>query len=103
MSKIQIRTRHLDTDETHSDVKAASERGEEITPAAAVTIASWWQAPGGTGYVLAGFASGAKVDRDELLEDIFYTSTEAYRDGNLSVEDKLALDMLSTFVIRYEK
>jgi hypothetical protein len=74
----------------------------EISDASAVAIASWWQAPSGTGYVLAGFASGCVVDRDELLDDIAATRREADAEYHTD-EERTALDCLSTFVLHYGK
>ena len=49
------------------------EPGELIEPEHAVTIAAFWQAPKGIGSTLASFASGARVDFDELVTDIELT------------------------------
>jgi hypothetical protein len=82
-------------------VKVCAGAGE-IPEATAVTIASWWQSPGNIGCVLASFASGAEVNRTALLDDIHSTRRqEGYYSGTMSDEDKLALDMLATFIINY--
>lgn len=75
--------------------------GREISPATAVTIASWWQS---SGSVLAGFASGTEVNRAALLDDIAATRTaEGYHSGRMNTADMLDLDMLATFVLNYGK
>ncbi|WP_236973151.1 hypothetical protein, partial [Mycobacterium avium] len=70
--------------------------------ATAVTIASWWQSPGGIGKALAAFASGSPVSRQELLDDIAATRTEhGYHTLAMLPRDRHALDCLSTFVLRH--
>ena len=77
---------------------------QEVAPTTALTIASWWQSSGPVGSVLASFASGAEVDRAELLEDIHKLRlADGYFNGTMEQADKIALDMLSTFIIRYEE
>lgn len=87
-------------------------RREEIPAPVAVTIASWWQSSGAVGSVLAAFASGCEVTRLSLLEDIHQTrlangyfgpSGDPFTRGDMMPENRLALDMLSTFVINYGK
>lgn len=93
---IQVRERHLPSVEVLDQVRERVGR-EELTDAAAVTIASWYQAPRGTGSVLATFASGLPVNREDLSRDVSDTIDECYdRLGNL---DRRALDMLGTWVL----
>jgi hypothetical protein len=103
MNTIQVSARGIDGDSAYANVAAVSVMGYgEIEPETAVTIAAMWQSPGTVGHVLAGFASGAPVDREELLDDIYRTrKTEGYFTGGMSAADKDALDCLSTFVIHY--
>ncbi len=70
----------------------------EIQPETALAIASWWQSSGTVGSVLAGFASGAAVERRALLDDITRTRATA---GYIAPHDQIALDCLCTFVIHY--
>lgn len=103
MNTIQVKAGHNFTVEALGDVESVlSQDGplkfrREITPESAVTIASWWQSSGTVGSVLAAFASGAEVDRTELLDDIAATWPEAI--GGI---DGDALDCLSTFVINHQ-
>jgi hypothetical protein len=104
MNTIQVRVQHVLSEEAYTDVNAviSDSVDREIHESTAVTIASWWQAPAGTGYVLAGFASGATVDRTALLDDIYYTNRQEGRDdGTMTEQDANALDCLATFVINY--
>jgi hypothetical protein len=99
MAKIQIKERHSESSWAYSDVRFCSEpvvvaRGQLIRANTAVTIASWWQSPGSVGSVLAGFASGAEVDTDELLEDIEAT----HRMHQMEFRDSQALARLVDFV-----
>lgn len=104
MSTIQIRASHVDTHSVGTDVLTSHNTGREISPATAVTIASWWQSSGSVGSVLAGFASGTEVNRAALLDDIAATRTaEGYHSGRMNTADMLDLDMLATFVLNYGK
>lgn len=85
--------------DVRTEVIRASIAREEINDQAARIIASWWQSPGRVGHVLAGLASGAPVDSEELSDDISRTIRDHYRDA--SAEDKLALDMLGTWALNY--
>lgn len=104
MGHIQIRQPHVDSDAAMADVRAVLSQTadlqdcREIEPATAVTIASWWQSSGRIGSVLAGFASGAAVERTELLDDISRSRATA---GYIRDDDSRALDCLATFVINY--
>lgn len=111
MSTIQIRDRHVSAEFAIRQVRE-SVGVREISPAVAVTIASWWQSSGTVGSTLAAFATGCMVDRDALLDDIHATRmTEGYFDqsgspfarGLMSEDDRTALDMLSTFVNHYRE
>jgi len=95
---IQVRERHVTSEEAYADVEL-SYGSHEIDPATAVTIASWWQAPAGVGYILAGFASGCEVDDVALLDDIAATRREQGYPTGLAPRDRKALDMLATFVL----
>jgi hypothetical protein len=95
---IQIRARHVSSDEAYAQVTARY-GSDEIDPAVAVTIASWWQSPGSVGQHLAAFASGAPVDDVALLDDIAATRREQGYPVGMAPRDRKALDMLATFVI----
>ena len=95
---IQVRERHVTSEEAYADVEL-SYGSHEIDPATAVTIASWWQAPAGVGYILAGFASGCEVDDVALLDDIAATRRKQGYPTGLAPRDRKALDMLATFVL----
>lgn len=84
---------HLLTDETLDEVLNASDAGREISDAAAVTIASWWQSPRDPG--MAKLASGMPVSQAEISADIVTNYRLA-----MTTQDKLALDMLGTWAIR---
>lgn len=104
MSTIQVRAPHVDTYSVAHDVLTSHNANHEIAPATAVTIASWWQSSGNVGNVLAGFASGATVDRGALLDDIAATRhVEGYHNGRMNTADMMDLDMLATFVLNYRK
>lgn len=71
--------------------------GQLIDSHQAITIASWWQAPGGVGSIMAEFASGCEVDNELLLEDIEATQDEAYA-SNASESDIEQLGRLMDWV-----
>lgn len=103
MIQLPDEARSVSTEEVLEDIHAVLvqvgpyEQRREITPASARSIAFWWQSPGGTGHLLASFASGVAVDRSELLADI-----ERSRDTlDVTAEQLLELDVLSTFVLNY--
>ena len=85
--------RHLSSDDAYSECRAHVGLSE-ISDSCAVTIASWWQAPFGTGYAMAQLASIGTVDYDELAEDIYRSRLEAD-----TPQDRLALDMLATWAL----
>lgn len=66
---------------------------EEITDAVALTIASWWQSASGDGLPFARLASTRKVNYHDLSEAIAKVYPYAEE------EDKVALDMLSTWAL----
>lgn len=104
MSTIRVRGKQLGSREAYQIIARKYAQGAEIGPNTAVTIASWWQSPRAIGHVLAVFAGGQTVDRSELLDDIARTrSVEGYTDGRMALRDKVAIDMLATFVINYER
>lgn len=112
MSTIQLRSAQLSSDQAYAECRNEWRAGDEISPNCAVTVAAWWQSSGNIGSVLAAFASGAEVDRTALLDDIAATRlAEGYFDSSgkpftrrhMSDNDRLALDMLSTFVINYQR
>lgn len=97
MNTIQVRAQHVSSEYANANVAAVSVMGTgEVEPETAVTVASWYQSPGAIGHVLASFASGAAVDRTELLDDISATVR-----SDLGGEWPLELECLSTFVINY--
>ena len=103
MTTIQVRTDHLTSREVALQIAEREEMHSkgvplidvpEISDAAAVTIASWWQSPGTIGRYLASLASGAPVDHNDLLDDI-EASRRKYSDPDLDID----LDYLATWVI----
>lgn len=103
---IQVNCHPIETGarEAYADVAAVvgGSAGREILPETAVTIAALWQSSGSVGHVLAGFASGGAVDRDELLDDIYRTRLHhGYYTREMDARDRDALDCLSTFVLNY--
>lgn len=93
------RVAHMSTEAV--EAMCLGRRGvEEITDECAVTIASFWQAPGTTGKAFAQLASTGTVDCDELLSDIHDAWLSA---GNLPASEVLAtrlqLDMLATWAM----
>lgn len=73
MTTIQVRAEHLTGEHVDADIEYARAFGGGISDRAAVTIASWWQAPCRTGEYLAALASGAPVDYEDLAEDMAKT------------------------------
>lgn len=70
----------------------------ELSDQAAVTIASWYQSPGREGRALAALASGAPVERDDLIQDVSHVIAQHY--ARCGEQDKRCLDMLGTWAIR---
>lgn len=91
---IRVRVRHLMTDEAIIEVCSAHAAGREISDAAAVTIASWWQSPRDPG--MTQLASGMPVTQEEIAADIV-TNYPLATDGT----EKLALNMLGTWAINW--
>ncbi len=104
---IRVGAKHVSAHEAYADVArviagevTVASEDREITDAVAVTIAAWWQASAGIGQVLASFASGCAVSREELLEDIARTRiVEGYHTAEMNLSDRDALDCLSTYII----
>lgn len=92
------RTADLTDQEVRDQVATRFAAGEgEIDDNAAMRIASWWQSTGYQGMHLASLASGRTTAVDSLLSDIHIA-----RSGDrVSDEDKLALDMLGTWVLNH--
>lgn len=88
---------HLLGDQVYDQVFARYGK-MEISDACAVTIASWWQSPGGWGYAMAQLASTGRVPYDTLHEAIYQARKEAEAQGSL--RDVQALDMLGTWALR---
>lgn len=89
MSTVQVRARHLGSGRVQAEVARWNLSERRISDRAAVTIAAWWQSPGGVGHVLASFASGVAVERGDLADDIertlfFASESPAYEDTDLS-------------------
>jgi len=97
---IQVRRPYIKTRaETEYDIHNSYVGGWEISDATAVTIASWWQSSGSVGYALAALASGAPIDTQELLDDIYRTRHLSTDAQHMTETDKRALDMLATWAI----
>jgi len=61
---------HLTSEEAAPELARWQERGEPISDAAAAAVASWWQAPAGTGLAFAALASGRPLRQDDLREAV---------------------------------
>lgn len=85
--------RHLSSIDVYAMVEQRLGK-EEITDAAAVTVASWWQAPAGWGLPFAVLASTGRFNATELLQAISVTRPEARTEA-----DNHALDMLATWAM----
>jgi hypothetical protein len=94
---IQVRETHVSSETAYAAVLKARSAATRIDGATAVTIASWWQSPGRIGSVLAGFASGAEVARQDLLDDIDATRAEQGEE-QIAGRDSDALHSLAAFV-----
>lgn len=92
--RINPMPRHLLFSQVYEELAARYGR-TELSDAVAVTAASWWQSPSLHGAALAALASGAEVDSDDVLDDIYY----AYRHETDTDEDRQLLDMLSSWVL----
>lgn len=85
---------HLSTREVIAQCR--ERHGErEITDAAAATIASWWQSSGTEGSAFAALASGATADASALMRDV----SAAVRDTAINTDDRLAIEMLATWIL----
>lgn len=80
---MRITDRHLTSEQVDEvatlllgRIGAGTDRGDVLPDDAAVTIASWWQAPSGTGRHLAALASGAEVDPHPVADDTADTIAE---------------------------
>lgn len=100
---MRVRARHLMEDEVRAEVSSCYGSPREISDAAAVTIASWWQSPGGTGSVLAALSTGASWDLEDLLDDIASTRAWARAQNCHTPEDDRALDMLATWALNRQE
>jgi hypothetical protein len=96
MTKIQAETtRQMNGPDAREHIAQRSAEGwREISDSCAVTIAAWWQSPGGVGRHLATLASGLPAEYDDLRDDIMATRAEVTHEL-----DVLALDMLGTWAL----
>lgn len=78
---------------TCSQVREQIESGEGIDNAAALAIASWWQASAGDGYPFAILASTGTVVANDLRDSIRSALLEASDD-----ESREELDALSSWL-----
>lgn len=92
------RPQHLTTDSVTLEVRARYGR-EEISDAAAVTIASWFQSPAGHGAVFAALSTTGRVSVRELIDAIYAERAGALPPLPQPVDR--ALDMLATWVLRH--
>ena len=90
------RPRHLYSGETMDEVRAAHAAGREISDAAALTVASWWQSPR-DGAAFAELSTTGAVDVDALSRAIGAAYSEAQH-----ADDRLALDMLGTWALNHD-
>jgi hypothetical protein len=89
---------HLLWHEVETMISERCGSGEEISDAAALTIASWWQTPSGPGAVFAQFASTGRVDYHALQAAIAADYDEAQRQGPGIARQ---LDMLATWAMNH--
>ena len=68
--------RLLSEPEVEAEMTIAEELCEDVSEAAARTIASWYQSSGTIGSKLAAFASGAPVSMREVYEDTERTARQ---------------------------
>lgn len=100
-TSVQGQRWHMNSEEVAADVARIDAGGEEATElhdAAALAIASWWQAPGGRGRTFAQLASTGKVDLTELLDAIASEYDEATRQGGSAARE---LDLLATWALNH--
>lgn len=99
--KIQILGLHLRSIDTWREIREAHQENREVSDLCAKTIASWWQSAGSPGSAFAALASGAETTSENVWVDLKGTLTMFYED--LPADDKLALDMLGTWLLDWEK
>ncbi|MGZ0153727.1 hypothetical protein ACXJJ3_42125 (plasmid) [Kribbella sp. WER1] len=76
--KIQVRAQQLLSPDLETELwQVSNDQREVISDAAAVTIASWYQAPGGVGATFAAFVSGCEVDASDLMDAIRRTTSQS--------------------------
>lgn len=93
---IQVKARHLTSDETIREIRECY-GVREFSDSAALTVASWFAASGAVGDVLAALSTGAPVDLESLLTDIHMTRIHT---SGLMAHDREGLDLLATWAIR---
>lgn len=94
MAILKVWAAHLTSNEVQREIKQAL-GVREMSDAAALTVASWYQSSGTAGRGLAALASGYPVDHQAVLDDIY----QARRMDAGSRFDREALDMLGTWTL----
>lgn len=100
MATITVKVQHADNVTVNAQVR--SRVGvEEVDDAVAVALASYYQASGKVGHVLAALASGATVEYEALQDDIRRTRAELGAQSLQAVKNgiQLELDMLGTWAL----
>lgn len=100
MTNVQVDAEQADAQEMYRDVAEAIASGDrEIRPATAAAVAAMWAESGGAD-VFARFASGQAVELCELCDAITEVRDHhGYHTGQMSDENRDALDRLATFAI----
>lgn len=86
---------HLNSTGVQAEIEAADAEQREISDAAALTIASWWQGPRGTGLTFAALQSGLPV----TVSAIHDACHEVY--GTAGPFDRKCLDFLCTWACNH--
>jgi len=76
-------------------VQSASDEGRELDDSEARAVASAWH--GGQSSAFYSFASSGHFDADELSRELSRTIAQSYATANAA--DRLALDMMGTYII----
>lgn len=84
---------HLNSDGVAHEVYNAERQEREISDAAALTIASWWQSPRGSGLTFAALQAGLPVEVDAVHSAI----ADVY--PSAGPQDRKYLDFLGTWAI----
>lgn len=92
---VTARPSHLLQADVYMEIGEAQDQEREISDAAALTIASWWQSPDPLGLAFAELSTTGSVNYQDLSDAI----AREY-DGTHTL-DRLCLDMLSTWALNH--